>query len=61
MGLRFGMDGHIGETNVLDSTDSEWSPVAVFCKHSDEHLGCIKRSEFLYWLSDCQLCNNNFC
>jgi len=46
--LRFGIDGHVGEINVLDSAGSEWSPVAVFCKHSDERLGCIKGGEFLY-------------
>jgi hypothetical protein len=42
------MDGHVGEINVLDSAGSEWSPVTVFGKHSDENLGCMKGSEFLY-------------
>ena len=61
VGLRFGRDGHVGEINVLGSAGSEWSPVAVFCKHGDEHLTCIKGSEFLYKQSDCQLRKNNFC
>jgi hypothetical protein len=56
--VREGMDGRVGESNGLDSSGSEWRPVAVFYKNSDEYLGCIKGSEFLYQLNDCQLCKN---
>jgi hypothetical protein len=43
----------------MDSSGSESGPVAGCCEHDNEHLGYIKDEEFIDYLSDSQLLNND--